>query len=257
MKVYAAICGYLDMEFGRLVEGETSAFIRIPVPAYIIDHPKGLAVFDTGLRGGLSDTADPGHAAYAAWKINVELPAGADISSRIAAIGRDVSEVQFVINSHLHFDHCGGNHQVPNAPLLIQKREWEAGKIPELQQKVGFDPHDYDLGHDVIAVDDEHDLFGDGSAVLFPTYGHTPGHQSMKLRTESGKIVLTADACYFRSVLQSLRLPRTVFDREAMRESLMRLRALQAAGAELYFGHEPDQWRGKTGAPVLIAGTKD
>ena len=252
MKVYAAICGHLELEFGRLVEGETSVFIRIPVPVYIIDHPKGLTVFDTGLRRGLSDAADPGHADYSAWQIRVDLPRDGDLASRIAAIGRDARDVRYLINSHLHFDHCGGNHLIPNAPLLIQKREWQAGKLPELQEKVGYDMRDFALGHDVIEIDGEHDLFGDGSVTLIPTYGHTPGHQSLKLRTDEGNIVLTADACYFRSVLESLRLPRNVFDRDAMRESLLRLRALHEAGARLYFGHEPHDWRGATGAPILI-----
>jgi len=251
MRVYAAICGHLEVEFDRLVAGETG-FIRVPVPAYIIDHPKGLAVFDTGLRRGLSETGDPAHSRYAAMQIRAELPANADIGSRLAALDRDVKEVRYLINSHLHFDHCGGNHQVPDAPLLIQKREWSAGKTPELQQKVGYDPQDFALGHDTIEVDGEHDLFGDGSVVLIPTFGHTPGHQSLKLKTAKGDIVLTADACYFRSVLESLRLPRNVFDRAAMRESLLRLRALQTAGAKLYFGHEPKDWRGASGTPILI-----
>jgi glyoxylase-like metal-dependent hydrolase (beta-lactamase superfamily II) len=252
MRVFAAICGYLDMELGRLAVGEGAGFIRIPVPAYIIEHPKGVAVFDTGLRRGLSDANDSGHAQYASWEIKVNLAVGADLASHLATLGRDVKDVRYMVNSHLHFDHCGGNHQVPNAPLLIQKREWQAGKLPELQQKVGYDERDFALGHDVIEIDGEHDLFGDGSVTLFPTYGHTPGHQSLKLRTDEGDIVLTADACYFRSVLESLRLPRTVFDRESMLESLLRLRALHAAGATLYFGHEPDDWQGMTGAPVLI-----
>jgi glyoxylase-like metal-dependent hydrolase (beta-lactamase superfamily II) len=252
MRVFAAICGYLDMELGRLAEGEGAGFIRIPVPAYIIEHPKGLAVFDTGLRRGLSDTQDPGHAQYASWQIDVDLPAGADLASRLAALGRDTNDVRYLVNSHLHFDHCGGNHMLPNAPVVIQKREWRAAQVPELQEKVGYDPRDFALGHDVIEVDGEHDLFGDGSVVCVPTYGHTPGHQSLKVRTNSGDIVLTADACYFRSVLQSLRLPRNVFDRDAMRESLLRLRAMQLAGAELYFGHEPDHWHGKAGELHLI-----
>ena len=252
MKVYAAICGHLEVEFDRLVGGETG-FIRIPVPAYIIEHPKGLAVFDTGLRSGLSDASDPAHAQYGAIQIRAELPEGGDLASHLHAIGHDPKDVRYLINSHLHFDHCGGNHQVPNAPLLVQQREWHAGRTPELQQKVGFDPNDYALGHDVIELDGEHDLFDDGSVTLFPTYGHTPGHQSLKLRTATGEVVLTADACYFRKVLQTLQLPRAVFDRDAMLESLSRLRAMQAAGAKLYFGHEPADWNGVEDTPVLIA----
>src|SRR5215470_10038966 len=98
MRVYAAICGYLEVEFDRLVAGETG-FIRIPVPAYIIEHPKGLAVFDTGLKSGLSDANDPAHAKFSAYRIRVELPNGSDLASHLAAIGHPSKDVRYLINS--------------------------------------------------------------------------------------------------------------------------------------------------------------
>ena len=61
----------------------------------------------------------------------------------------------------------------------------------------GFNPRDFDLGHKLRLVDGEHDVFGDGSVVCLPTHGHTPGHQSLRLRLDGGEIVLAADARYF------------------------------------------------------------
>jgi glyoxylase-like metal-dependent hydrolase (beta-lactamase superfamily II) len=157
------------------------------------------------------------------------------------------------VTSHLHFDHVGGNASLPNARVVVQRREWEAGRDPDLVRRNYYDPRDYDLGQDLLLLDGEHDLFGDGSVVCVPTYGHTPGHQSLRLRTGSGELVLTADACYLRRTLERLQLPGTVFDRDAMLASLQRLRALESAGARLLFGHDAEQWQSLPRAPEPVA----
>ncbi len=79
-------------------------------------------------------------------------------------------------------------------------------------------PRDDDHGHPVMQVDGEHDLFGDGSIVTVPTFGHVPGHRSPIVRLASG------DACYFRCTLEERHLPRLVCDRTAMLDSLLLLR---------------------------------
>ena len=166
------------------------------------------------------------------------------------SIDRDPGKVDYVVNSHLHFDHAGGNELIPNATLVVQKREWRAAQDPEIAVKVGFFKADIDHGHPVKQVEGEHDLFGDGSVVCIPTYGHTPGHQSLKVRTEKGEIVLTGDACYFCRTLRERRLPRFVYDREQMLASLDRLAALENGGATLFFGHDPEFWKDVPQAPA-------
>ena len=94
-------------------------------------------------------------------------------------------------------------------------------------------------------------MFGDGSVVCLPTHGHTPGHQSLRLRLNSGEIVLAADACYFCRTLRERRLPRYVPDREAMLASLDRLETLEKSGARIYFGHDPERRPSGTG-PLSI-----
>jgi putative hydrolase of the HAD superfamily len=153
------------------------------------------------------------------------------VSARLAAFDRDPGKIDLVINSHFHFDHCGGNALVPNATMLVQRREWDAGMDPDSAAQRGFNPRDFDLGHKLRLVDGEHDVFGDGSVTCLPTHGHTPGHQSLRLRLDGGDVVLAADACYFCQTLRERRLPRYVYDRAAMLASLDRLEALEKAGA--------------------------
>ena len=123
---------------------------------------------------------------------------------------------------------------------------------PRECRKRGFDPRDFDLGHKLRLVDGEHDVFGDGSVVCLPTHGHTPGHQSLKLRCAGGDVVLAADACYFCRTLRERRLPRFVYDREQMLASLDRLAALEAGGARIFFGHDPEFWRTVPQAPAVL-----
>ena len=92
--------------------------------------------------------------------------------------------------------------------MLVQRREWDAGMDPDTAARRGFNPRDFDLGQKLRLVDGEHDVFGDGSVVCLPTYGHTPGHQSLRLRLDSGEVVLAADSCYFCQTLRERRLPR-------------------------------------------------
>lgn len=113
----------------------------------------------------------------------------------------------------------------------------------------GYNARDFDLGHKLHLIDGEHDVFGDGSVMCLPTHGHTAGHQSLRVRLDSGDVVLAADACYFCQTLRERRLPRYVHDREAMLASLDRLEALERAGARIFFGHDPAFWTTVPQAP--------
>jgi glyoxylase-like metal-dependent hydrolase (beta-lactamase superfamily II) len=88
--------------------------------------------------------------------------------------------------------------------------------------------------------------------VCVPTFGHTPGHQSLKVRLASGEILLAGDACYLRKTLEDLHLPRILHNREEMLESLKRIRALQAAGARIFYGHDAEFWETVPQAPAEV-----
>ncbi|MBT4045863.1 MAG: N-acyl homoserine lactonase family protein [Rhodospirillaceae bacterium] len=250
VRLFAMTCGWLTMPMTNFLVGEEGD-IRLPVPAFLIDHPKGQVLFDTGLHTDLLNPIDR-RAQVITKHFNPEFKAGEELAARLEFCDVDVTKVRYLINSHLHFDHAGGNHQVPNAQLIVQKREWLAGHDPDLMQSNGFALADYDHGHDLNLVDGEHDLFGDGSVVCLPTYGHTPGHQSLKVRLGSGDVLLAGDACYLRQTLENLHLPKIVHSKEEMLESLHRIRALQTAGARIFYGHDADFWKTVPQAPAEV-----
>jgi glyoxylase-like metal-dependent hydrolase (beta-lactamase superfamily II) len=247
LNVYALTCGWLTLPAALLLKGEKGS-LTVPVPAYLIEHPRGRVVFDTGLH--LDTQTEPNRRlGRLAQYHKVGFKPGEEVSARLKSLEVAPDKIDFIINSHLHFDHSGGNEQLPNATLLIQRREWEAGHDADLIERVYYDPHDYDHGHRVKMIDGEHDVFGDGSVVCFPTYGHTPGHQSLRVRIANEYVVLTGDACYLRRTLDNLHLPTTVYDTQQMLESLHRLRAMRNAGAMIITGHDPELWKTIPQAP--------
>jgi hypothetical protein len=160
LQVYAFTCGHLTGELGHLMEGGEGR-IRLPIPAYLIEHPKGIALFDTGMHPDCQHDPAARLGARLTGLFEFDYHPGEEIGARLAAFGRDPAKIDLVINSHFHFDHVGGNAQIPNASMLVQRREWEAGMDPDSAAKRGFNPRDFDLGHKLRLVDGEHDVFGD------------------------------------------------------------------------------------------------
>ena len=251
MRLLAFTCGWLTGPTAGFLAGEPGR-LRVPVPCFLIDHPRGLVLFDSGLHPDVR--VDPAaRLGQAAAVFDAHYEAGEDVAARLAAVQVDACAVRYLVNSHLHFDHTGGNALIPDATVVVQRREWHAGRDPDLVRSNYYDPRDYDTGHTVLAVEGEHDLFGDGRVVCLPTYGHTPGHQALRVRLDGGDVVLAADSCYLRRTLEELHLPAILHDREAALASLHRLRALQAVGARIVYGHDPVFWETVPQAPAPFA----
>jgi glyoxylase-like metal-dependent hydrolase (beta-lactamase superfamily II) len=249
--LHAFTCGELTIPHGFLIEGAKGK-LRVPVPSYLITHPRGRVLSDSGLHLAIQSdpTAHMGERGVRGTAFH--FAAGEEVGARLASAACAPEAITHVVNSHLHYDHCGGNAQLPNADVLVQRREWEhARSLPD--DDPGYRRRDFDTGQRLRLVDGELDLFGDGVVVLFPTTGHTPGHQSLRVRTASGELVLCGDACYLRESLEQLLLPGVLFDRAAALASLHTFRALAAAGARVMFGHDPAFWRSVPQAPVQLA----
>jgi N-acyl homoserine lactone hydrolase len=230
----AFTCGWMTLPLSFFLDGERGE-LRVPATAFLIDHPKGLAVFDTGLGQRLSrpvgaELERPGFA---------DLEADALIGARLEAIGIDPASIRWIINSHLHSDHAGGNRDLPNATVVVQAREWEFAFSGEDR---AYHLPEYDTGQSVLKVHGEHDMFGDGAVVLFPSPGHTPGHQCARVTTPTGVALLAADCCNLKRSLDELRLPDHCFDPQQYLATLRLLRTREQLGERVFFGHDPDFW---------------
>lgn len=249
-QLFAFTCGRVTGKADGFLEGE-AGMLTVPVPAYLVVHEQGRVLFDTGIhesvrtdkRGLLGRDADN-------W--SVDFPEGAGIVAQLALLGLKPADIRFVVNSHLHYDHCGGNCAFPDAQMIVHAREWRAAQRPNTQAAGIYNPRNYEGVGRIRELDGELDLFGDGTVVVFPTPGHTPGHQSLKVVTASGPVVLAADCCYLKRTLDTLHLPTSRYNRDQMLDSLMLLRRMQGEGARIFFGHDPDFWATVPQAPLPV-----
>jgi N-acyl homoserine lactone hydrolase len=234
VRLFAFTVGHVHMPVSYFIAGEPGD-IKAPVTAFLIDHPKGAVLFDTGLGQRFVRPAGTERESF------IDLEAGVTIDERLRAIGVEPEAIRWIIVSHFHTDHAGGNAYFPNATVITQEAEYDyafhnAGEDPI------YELAEYDLGQPFLKIRGEHDLFGDGTIVIFPTLGHTPGHQSAKIRTDTGDVVLTGDCCSLKRSLDEFKLPPSCHDADQFLASLKHLASLRDRGARVIPSHDPVFW---------------
>jgi glyoxylase-like metal-dependent hydrolase (beta-lactamase superfamily II) len=259
LRAYMLCGGHIELDAALMVPDRPPGRWTVPVSACLIVHPRGRLLFDTGVhRATITDPI--GRIGERRAKIlSIRSRPGEDVVSQLALLGVAPDDVTYVANSHLHFDHCGGNEFFPRSTFLVQRKELEAARDPAILASRRYTPSPEDFDHPLAyhPVDGEHDVFGDGTVVLIPTYGHTPGNQSLHVRPDRRTdLVVTGDACYTRENMDRDLLPTVLWDAEDMARSLARLRDLRdRQGASVIFGHDPYQWQELPHAPApLVAG---
>lgn len=237
LRVRPLECGWLESDAGVMVTGQTGR-MRMPVAAFVVEHPRGTLVFDTGMHPEV--IASTARLRKTAPLFDVELDQRLLLAAQLASVDIDASAVTHAAVSHLHFDHAGGLIGVPNARLLVQRDEWRAAFHPSLIEFGVFNPDDFDIGHERQELEGEHDVFGDGSLRLVPTPGHTKGHQSLLVEN---RVLLVGDACYCRLALDLDALPAFATDANRQRKTFAWLRERELSGISLVFSHDAAQWK--------------
>lgn len=255
MKLYFFECGVLRCDKSLITMGrDVGKKIDIPVPFFLIQHPKGTLLFDTGNAKAVAVDARK-H-----WGVAVD--AYEPIMSReqycvdqLATIGIKPEEIKYIVLSHLHLDHAGGLADFPNAKILVQRTEMEWAYTCDFYQKAAYIRADFDLPLNYYLLegwrDDPYDIFGDGTVCIWYTPGHSPGHQALLIRMpKSGPILLTGDCCYTEEILNEDVLPGLVWNCAETVKSIKRIRyARDVLGATIVTGHDPEGWKRFIKAP--------
>jgi glyoxylase-like metal-dependent hydrolase (beta-lactamase superfamily II) len=255
-KVYALHCGALEFDrrsfFPDAARGER---LRVPVPAFLVVHPEGKVLFDTGIHADAFRDAAAHLGEEIAKYFRFHCGAGEGIVAQLGLLGLAPGDISHVVNSHFHFDHCGCNGLFGRAAFYVQGEELRATRAARAAD--GRRDRDWDLPLDYRLLEGEHDLFGDAAVVVVPTPGHTAGHQSLRVRAGPGVTVcLTGDACYTREHLERDLLPAkaAVWNEAEMRRSLGGLRRMrEREGIELIYGHDGAQLAGLRRCPEAFA----
>lgn len=250
MKVYAMTCGRLRARKNILIpDADKNLFIEMPLPIFLITHPHGNVLFDTGPHPDVFKDAFGrwGGLAKAFQPVGNE---SSGILSQLAKIEIRSGSIRYVVNSHLHFDHAGGNQFFKDAAFLVSGKELAFAKNPENEGK-GYFHADWDHPLDYQELDGELDIFGDGKLLIVPMPGHTPGHQILVVRLkEQGTIILSGDSVPFKEHYYDFVVPKNNLDNDQAVKSVKILHALvEAENAFLIHGHDPEQWEEIKKAP--------
>jgi glyoxylase-like metal-dependent hydrolase (beta-lactamase superfamily II) len=222
--------------------------ITIPVSMWVIDHAKGVVVFDTGNNVAISDGNckkywDAGSCDFLAPNQKREDV----IDMQLKKLGFSADRVKAVVTSHAHLDHIGNIKLFPKAIHVIQKKELYQAWWPEKFQRGPFVIGDYDKAatdFNYFELEGDYDLFGDGSITILSTPGHTLGHQSMRVKTAAGNTyVITQDAVWMKENLEGYPagLNYSVKDYNASINRLKAIRDLE--NGQLFMAHDGDQYK--------------
>ena len=164
-------------------------------------------------------------------------PVHRPLDQALAGTGISLSDVVMVINSHLHFDHCGNNRLFPGVPLVAQRTEYDLAHEPgyTITEWVDFP------GADWVLIDGEEEVLP-GITVL-PTPGHTAGHQSVLVRSQGQIDVIAAQAAYDPGKLKAEASIEPLTDAEADQTAASARKIKAVDPVRVFFSHDTRIWQ--------------
>lgn len=237
-----------------LMHGGSNDPVTLPCPSYLIEHPKGLVLFDTGCHPKVVD--DPAGYWGPIWaQIPVKFPREMTVDNQIKGLGYKLEDVKYVVISHLHLDHSGGMFMFPHAKFLIMENELRYAYWPDPDRRWAFIFNDFvpTRAFNWIELDSDFDLFDDGALKLLKTPGHTPGESSLYVRLPNQKILLVGDTTHLRAALeQEATMPIDTDPLQAVL-SLKKIKAIRDLHeAKIWISHDPEDWAEFPHAPKAI-----
>lgn len=224
-----------------LPAAERNETIDLPVSCALLRHAQGNVLFDTGCHPSTVQDAAGRWGTMAKAMLPIARPED-NVVAGLAQLGLEPQDIDVVVNSHFHSDHCGCNEFFRRATVVCHRKELEAAQAEDGVQK-GYLPIDWQHPMPIETVEQQRDLFADGRIVLLPLPGHTAGSLGALVTTErSGSFLLAADAAPLRANLDQEILPRNTANPDQAARTMDEIRRLQAAGTMIVFGHDDAQW---------------
>ena len=263
MQLYAFSSGSMMLAKGFLQNlAPMEPKIEIPIGFFVIKHPKGNVLFDTGNNDKL--ITDIGYWGRLATIFEPKMKPEDAIDVQLAKIGLKPDDIKYVVVSHMHLDHGGNVGKFPHSTLVIQDDELGFAMFPDEPYAAGYIPGDAQVlragvgsskpnAMEMVRLEGDFDLFGDGSVVVHRSRGHTKGSQMLLVRLpKTGSVILTGDAAYFRDNVEKNLIPNIVvaYDPVGIVKGYDWIRRIIATENGSFFtAHDPDGFKAMKKAP--------
>jgi glyoxylase-like metal-dependent hydrolase (beta-lactamase superfamily II) len=246
IELYALDCGHAEFsDIGVFADdGSMNGQSRTLVdPCYLVRHPSGDLIWDTGLPETIADMPDgltpegfPAH-----FTVPVRL------SGQLAQLGLAPADIEFVSFSHMHSDHTGNGNMFAGSTWIVD--EDERARMFDAEHRA--DPRDFNnygqlenAETRLIQGNLDHDVFGDGSVLIMQAPGHTPGHTVLLVRlANAGPVLLTGDLWHLAESRERRLVPSFNTDRTQTLASMDKVEQLvRETGARVIRQHVPEDF---------------
>ena len=226
----------------------------VPVSFYVLKHPKGNVIFDTGNNDKTITDAE-GWWGPLAKGFGLKMTKDDAIPAQLAKIGMKTDDIKYVVVGHMHLDHGGNISQFPNATLVVQNDELKAAWWPDVGYSIYYIPGDFadTKKMNIIRLNGDVDLFEDGSFRIFRAPGHTPGSQFAVVKLKNtGSVILTSDTVYLQESLDKNLIPPIpgTWSPTGVYEGYQNIRRIRdVEKAKLFIAHDPELFKATKHAP--------
>ncbi|MBL4869876.1 MAG: N-acyl homoserine lactonase family protein [Robiginitomaculum sp.] len=252
VKLYALECGRIDMldlsifASNGAFDGQTN---KATSSCYLIRHPKGDLLWDTGLPDALHALKD----GITNGPFHISVPQ--TLSGQLEGLGLAPNDIEYLSLSHSHFDHAGNAGAYASATFIVNETELAHMFRAEARADVqSFPAYSALETAQKITFTGEHDVFGDGSVTIIDTSGHTPGHTILKVElTNTGTVLLSGDLYHLNRSRELRTVPVFNTDEAETLRSMDKFEALaKRTNAKVIIQHSAEDFEALPKPPLYL-----
>ena len=251
VRLYALDCGHAEFKDMAMFsdtgeyDGKAGALV---VPCFLIRHPKGTLLWDTGIGDKLAENKDG--VDYNGIRFSV----ASTISDQLKTLGLAPDGVTYVAFSHFHLDHTGNANAFAASTWIVNRKEITWALSEPTPSGVSPDTLSAYQGAKTQMIEGDYDVFGDGSVRILAAPGHTPGHQVLQLKLKhSGAVILSGDLYHTRANRDFTRVPVINTSRSDTLASINRIETIvRNTKARFIVQHDPEDFRSLPKFPAYL-----
>jgi N-acyl homoserine lactone hydrolase len=251
VRLYALDCGRAEFKDMAMFsdtgeyDGKSGA---LAVPCFLIRHPKGTLLWDTGLGDKMAENKEGTE--YEGIRFTV----ATTLTDQLKAVGLSPADITFVAFSHFHLDHTGNANAFSASIWIINKNELSWATAEPTPGGVNPDSFSAYKSAKTQLIDGDYDVFGDGSVRILKAPGHTPGHQVLEIMLQkAGRVILSGDLYHTRANREFTRVPGFNSNRADTLASINRIETIvRNTKARFIVQHDPDDFRSLPKFPAYL-----